>query len=328
VEINNTKIIVYVGDITQYLADIALLTDPSATLINANNCHNLVSGTYYTSIGDLNGLQNFSAVIQQATDIVYAPPVQWSDSHKGHSNMQHWTENYLMVVSNKKSVTGIMFSDPDDKNTMLAVHDTRKGNDRQLWVSGCSVTFGVGVDLDKRYGQLLANQMKLPVSFLARPGSSLTWAADQILRSDIRAGDVVVWGLTAHERFPYFKNNKITHVNANTYVLDPKFAHKVNISFLDSQQLIYQAVTVIHQVINFCQKVEANLVVAQLLGDKLFTYLQSYSNYLMLHHQFGRNHEDKFLDLGTDDIHPGPVTHQWYYEQILSKYQTIYKENK
>lgn len=325
-ETNNTKIIVYVGDVSEYLAETALLADSTATLIDTTNFRGLLPGTYYTSIGDLNGLKNFSDVIQQATDIVYAPPAQWSDSRKGHSNMQNWTENYLMVVSDRKSVTGIAFPEPDDKSTMLAVKDTRKSDDHQLWVAGCSVTSGVGVDLDQRYGQLLANQMNLPVSFLAEPGSSLTWAADQILRSDIRAGDVVVWGLTTHERFLYFKNNKITHVNANTYRLDPTFVYKVNISFLDSQQLIYQAVTEIHQVINFCQKVGAKLIIAQLLGDKLFPYLQCHSNYLMLHHQFGRNIEDMFLDLGTDNYHPGPATHQWYHEQILSKYQTIYEE--
>ena len=167
--------------------------------------------------------------------------------------------------------------------------------------------------------------MKLPVSFLTCPSSSLSWATDQILRSDIRANDIVIWGLTTTDRFLYFKNNKITHVTCSTYVTDPLFRHRVDIEFLDSQQLMYQAVTGIHQVINFCKKINANLILAQVVGRGLETYLHDYKNYIMLAEQFGQNIEDRFLDLGRDQIHPGPLTHKWYCQQILNKYYELYK---
>ncbi len=314
-------ITVYVGDVTEHLGELARQHDPMATLIDQNNCVDLDSGTYYTSIGDVGSLVNFALVLRQATHITYARPVQWSDQVKGSSKMQAWTEDYLSVFANNKVIINFDIKLTDDKDTMLQLEEPRKVSGPQLWISGCSITHGTGVTVNQRYGQLLADQLDLPVSFLAQPGSSLTWQADQILRSDIRAGDTVIWGLTSHQRFPYFKNNKITHVTPLTYDRDPAFKHRVDIAFLDSEQLIYQAVVEIHQVINFCRVAGARLILAQLLGRGLEKYLHHYSEYLMLTDQHGRNLDDMFLDLGSDHSHPGPGMHQWYCEQILNKYK-------
>jgi hypothetical protein len=316
-------ITVYVGDITEYLGEQARQYDPCATLIDKKNYFNLNNGTYYVSIGDLNSLADFAQVLRQATHIVYAPPTKWSDS-----KMQVWTEDYLKVFANEKIISNFDIGVAQDKEIMLQLVDPRKVSGSQLWVAGCSITYGTGVNTDQRYGQLIADKLNLPVSFLAQPGSSLTLQADQILRSDIRDGDIVIWGLTSHERFPYFKNNKITHITPLTYERDSTFKHRVDIAFLDSQQLIYQAVAEIHQVINFCNKIGARLILAQLLGRTMETYLHGYSNYQMLNDQFGRNLDDRMLDLGTDEQHPGSKMHRWYSEQILNKYNEVYKDTK
>ena len=324
----SNAIIVYVGDTPEYLAKIAMSTDSSATFIDHTNYHELTPGTYYTSLGDLPGLTAFAEVLNQATSIIYTPPEHWTDEHQGHSKLQAFTEDYLAVFSNEKNVEKFAITLPEDKKTMLALADARKTDNCQLWVAGCSITAGYGVQSTQRYGQLLANQLNLPVSFLAKLGASLTWASDQILRSDIRAGDIVVWGLSRIERFPYFKNNNIVHVTAMTYDIRPEFRHKVDISFLDSQQLIYQAVTDIHKVVNFCNKINAKLILTQLLGRGIENYLRQYPNYQMLYHQHGRDNNDRYIDIGNDAQHPGPLMHQWYSEKILSKYYQIYKDTK
>lgn len=317
------KITIYVGDVFQYLRDLAIAADPDAKLINNTNYQNLTPGTYYTSIGDLDGLYQFSIVLEQATDIIYSPPVKWS-----HEDLKTWTIDYISAFANKKVVKGLELSEAADKSTMLGLMDTRKTTGQQLWAAGCSITAGIGVDGSERYGQLLSNQLQMPVSFLARLGASITWTVDQILRSDIQKDDIVVFGLTYLQRFPYFKDNKIRHVNISTYETDPTFNQEVDISFLDSQQLIYQAVTGIHQVINFCEKIRARLILVQLLGRGLENYLHQCSYYQMLACQHGRTKEDLFIDIGSDNIHPGPLMHKWYCDQILYKYQTIYGEIK
>lgn len=307
-------ITVYVGDVTEYLGVQARQSDSTARLIDSSNYSALTDGTYYTSIGDMATLDKFAQVLRQADRIVYAPPVEWSDRV-----MQSWTEDYLSVFVNKIPVDNFTAPVAKDKSVMLDLVDQRKTDQPQLWVAGCSFTYGTGVEPDQRYGQLLADRLGLAVSFLARPGSSITWQADQILRSDICADDIVVWGLTSHERFPYYKNSTVTHVTPLTYEQDPSFKRRVDIGFLDSEQLVYQAVVEIHQVINFCHKVGAELVLAQLLGKGLEQYLHGYPNYQMLTGQFGRNYNNILLDLGTDNQHPGPKMHEWYTEQILTK---------
>jgi hypothetical protein len=299
--------------------------DSTAILITSANCKDLRPGTYYTSIGDLDSLTDFANILRQSTTVVYTPPMNWSDEYKGHSKMKEWTEDYLFAFFDKKVIKGFNFSSPKDKETMLELVDTRKTDGRQLWVAGCSITFGIGVTPAERYGQLMSNRLELPVSFLSRPASSLTWSADQILRSDIRPDDIVIWGLTSHERFPYFKNNELTHIHARYYEKDPTMRYKVDISFLDSQQLVYQAVVEIHQVINFCQKLGAEFILAQLHGRGMEKYLHGFKNYIMLADQHGRDYNDINLDLGNDQEHPGPLTHQWYCNQILDRYNKIYR---
>lgn len=312
-------ITVYVGDVTEYLGMQARQYDSTATLIDTNNYSNLKEGTYYTSVGDVGSLYNFAEVLRQANRIIYTPPKQWSDKRWGQSKMQTWTEDYLEVFSHQKPVDNFAMPQAQDKDTMLQLVDHRQTESPQLWAVGCSYTYGVGVKNTERYGEILSKALDLPVSVLAYPGSSLTWQADQILRSDVRKDDLVVWGLTSHRRFPYYKNNKLIHACPRTYESNLEIKHDVDISFLDSQQLVYQAVLEIYQVINFCNKVGAQLILAQLLGRGMEQYLASMPNFTMLSNQFGRDADNFLLDFGDDGIHPGPNMHKWYADQILNK---------
>ena len=83
----NNKIIVYVGDITDFLRDQVNLEHESATLITSENFHNLLPGVYYVSIGDLDNLGQFGEVLRQANEIHYRPPDKWSDSNLLSNNM-------------------------------------------------------------------------------------------------------------------------------------------------------------------------------------------------------------------------------------------------
>ena len=80
----------------------------------------------------------------------------------------------------------------------------------------------------------------------------------------------------------------------------------------------------IYQVINFCQKIGAKLLLAGLLVDpKLAVYLVNLPEYIHLNNYYGVNKEDIFLDVGSDYSHPGPITHQWYADAILTKLKEL-----
>jgi hypothetical protein len=268
-------------------------------------------------------LSNFAAVLRQANKIVYAPPKNWSDQRQGQSKMQQWSEDYLNVFRLRCEVENFTPKVRLMANQMLGHADKRKSQEKQLWIAGCSVSHGTGVTNQTRYGQLLANQLKLSASFLTCPGSSILWAADQILRSDVRTGDIVVWGLTSWSRTPFFHNNKLYRVHEKTLEQHSEHRTLVNPDMLTSDHLFYQSLISIFQVINFCQKTNVQLVIASLLDDCLCQYLKDQSNFIMLYNLWGRNIDQLFVDLGNDELHPGIATHQFYCDQIYLKIQEL-----
>jgi hypothetical protein len=311
-------ITIYLGDIGIYLSNLCQSVDSNATLITQDNFTNLGPGTYYTSLGDLNNLLNLSSVLMQADKIVYAPPKKWSNS-----TMKEWSEDYLKVFKFRCQVENF---DPGisqhSLEKILNLSDQRKTAQPQLWIAGCSISHGDGVLKQERYGQLLSNLLDIEVSFLSRSGSSIKWAADQISRSDIRSGDIVVWGLTSWNRMPYFDTNNVNHITANSILQNKYHQGLVNPNVLISDNLFYQCLISIYQVINFCKKINATLVIASMLDTAICEYID-YSNLIVLCNLWGRNIEELFIDTGSDGVHPGIKTHQFYADQIYQKIQQV-----
>jgi hypothetical protein len=310
---------IYLGDVTEYLRDQAILSDPTAQLITGDNYKNLKSGTYFTSIGDLNNLTMLGEVLQQADQIVYSPPDKWSDCFFGKSEMQTCTEDYLNIFRFRCTIENYTNAREPEFNQILTLADTRKTDSSQLWIAGCSISKGDGVDNHTRYGQLLANRLNISASFLTRSGSSIAWAADQILRSDIRPGDTVVWGITSHTRLTKFEMGEVRCFGFNHKI----WTHTPSTTeYLVSDQALYHSVISVHQVINFCKKIHAKLILAILLDQTVINYIQDFPNLVMLNRIWGRNFKEKFMDLGSDQSHPGIKTHEFYADQIYQKIQT------
>lgn len=317
-------ITVFVGDKDESISAKAKSFDDKAELITQKNFRRVKHGTYYTSIAEFDpdiNLYDFLSVLKKADTIIYSPPAEWSDvDETGYSYMKDRTEYELLDLKcyefkNVKNMDGISL--PNLK-PMLALENSRQSDNPQLWIVGCSISHGVGVKEDERYGQILSNQLNLPVTFLTRPGSSIMWAADQILRSDIKPMDTIIWGLTAVERLPHFRNNELHHLNITFYKHASHFNLFVPINRLFEKDTLYQAITDIHKVINFCNKLNVKLVLAGILSD-LNHYTLDFDNYLPLCYHSNVSVVKQFKDLGTDNLHPGPLTHAWYAEQILGK---------
>lgn len=312
----------YVGDVTDEVRIAAQAQDPTATLLTGQNYTKLSTGTYYMSLGDFDNLQSFVDALAQASELVYVPPQQWSDIKKNFSYMQHWTEFYLRFFKDKKSVTmeASNTAISAELDTWLSLKDNRRSDSSQIWIAGCSTTHGEGVAVTERYGQLIADQLAMPVSFLTQSGSSIPWAADQILRSDLRAGDTVIWGITQVCRFTYYYNDAIKHVTCKTYEIDPGFDKVVGFDHLSNKNVYYQGVTAIHRVVNFCKKLNVRLYPCGILVDPEFLpYLDEIPNYTQLFGHVVGDHQHKFFDIGTDNRHPGPLTHQYYAKTLLQK---------
>ena len=308
---------VFVGNNDRALADAAVAHDSSAYLIDQLNFKDQHTGTIYVSLADLSSIADFNTVLRPADVIVYIPSNNWSNI-----DMKLWTERSVVAFSFDKSKTVINVPTTllFNSKKMLELVDKRKTNHKQIWAAGCSTTYGLGVAPEEIYTHIISKTLGLDLSVLAYPGSSITWAADQILRSDIRAGDIVVWGLTSVDRFPYYcpEEDKLIHILPGYYSLYPKFKNIVDIKHLDDMTAKYKALTAVYQIVNYCEKIGAKLIIASVYTDIDFSAnLKDLSCFVQLSHLYGGLATDMFIDLGDDSAHPGPLTHQWYAKKIL-----------
>lgn len=318
---------IYVGDIYQELAVAAQACSPTAFLIDYTNCQEFLTTEFdcnivaYTCVGDLPNLEMFYSVLFRADQIVYFPPAVWSDQTELDSLdptqcIQGLTENALLVISDRVPVENIELCLSKKDPVLLA--DSRRSDRVQLWSAGCSITDGVGVDIQQRYGHLLANKLDLPCSFLTKPGSSLAWAADQILRSDIRAGDIIVWGLTEPFRTQLIQDNNVTVINSGSY--NKELSKIIPVDLFYSWHTLYTGLYAIEQVCNFCQKVQANLLLfGVLISPNFLRYVKSKNNFFNFPYKLNftgtsasQSISHVYTDLGTDGAHPGPKHHQLY----------------
>lgn len=201
----------------------------------------------------------------------------------------------------------------------------------KIWVTGCSFAHGMGLtNVNQRYGQLVADQINLPVSFLTRPGSSIEWSHNQLIQNDIKANDIVLWGLTSLERFSFF-NPSEQFVNAMNISQNKFQAYNDALKTLFvSDHYAIRNLQLIKQIQTLLAKNNTDLILFFHPEISLSEHVKLFLN------EFSRTEnlvvsdctrdsfwdgqwppKRTFLDFGNDNIHPGPKTHQAWAEQII-----------
>jgi hypothetical protein len=315
-------ITLFVGDCTGDLANAAKKFSRDAYMLESANVENFLNSndvtcTVYTSFADLPKISMdravFYEVLKKADKIYYAPPTVWSDYTPGFSlqNQQRITEYFLYLVNlEKNNVVNLdIFNYTSPK--YLNLQSQRITSTFQMWVTGCSVTAGVGVEYDEKYPVLVAKEHNLLWSDLSLGGSSIEFQADQILRSNIQKEDIVLWGITSEYRATIWseERNQLRFLNAH------KFDHYRTNQADDvcDETRTYKAMISIHQVINFCNKIGARLIMVPILcTENLQLMLHCEPSYYQL------PYKTKPIDFGSDGSHPGPDHHRWYADQIIN----------
>jgi hypothetical protein len=219
----------------------------------------------------------------------------------------------LQKVNTKQAVLDLNFSKFD-----ICVAD-RKTSNTMLWTTGCSYTFGTGVNPDQRWGSILSKMLDLPESSLSKNGASITWAADQILRADINPGDTVVWGITTVPRVDYANGWKLeTNTVANVFA--KQIPVLIPFDYYNSLTHVIKCIHSILQVSNFCKKIGAKLYIINFLDITwLPIVFKEHPNFLDLVKDVPLDRNTGIpepIDIGTDGLHPGPMQHKKYAELI------------
>jgi len=313
----------FVGDSGEYLADHARRHDSKSVLIDHNNFSQYLRShdtniTAYTSLADLPKIDQSSSVmhdlIHLASDVYYHEPMTWSDHTKvfDHWSSKRLLEYYLWEVDRRKHNLRTDLDLRSWKDTLyLNQLPPRTTHDQILWIAGCSVSHGVGVNNDQRFGALLSQTLDRSVVWLTRSGSSIEFAADQILRSDIKADDIVIWGLTSEYRFCRWNSDKKKLDHHNPHSLETSDNRSMG---TDLEQRLYISLRSVHSVINFCHKLSAKLIMLPILCTET---LRLALHDCPVYHE--PQYRPSWLDLGTDGIHPGPRQHQYWAEFLLEK---------
>jgi hypothetical protein len=269
--------------------------------------------SYFTCLADFSNKKKFIEKLSQADKIIYLSPKEWSNEQLHKETLKCLS---FVEIFNNKIVSN--FENKSDTITqMLELKDKRKTNNRQLWIAGCSFSEAVGVQDDQKYGTILADRLSLSVSFLAYRGTSNSWSKDQILRSDIRKNDILVWQLTFPNRLTYFFDDEIIHVYPEVFRQIPNLVDIMDPRRLFEQTILYDSITSIMQVVNFCKMNSIDLYIFGVAYNPS-KYLTNLQNFIPITSPGGYI-KDHYKDIGSDNIHPGPLTHQWYADIIFNK---------
>jgi len=305
-------ITVYVGDNDESIAVLARQNSPDAFLVEHLNFEQFLKTnkkniTVYTSLSDLPKITNDRAVLYEilnkADVIYYAPPKKWSDQETdffSNTSKQSLTLFFLFLINNQKNnVVNLDLSDYTD-NQYIFLESHRTNQTQSIWSAGCSIAHGVGIDPDFRYAKLVSTVTNLPLIDLSKGGSSIEHAADQILRSNIRKDEIVIWGLTEETRHVVWNSNtkKSAAGEHNVYTL--------------TETRIYKSLISVHQVVNFCSKIGAKLILLPIICSENFCLLLS-----ELDEFYQLPFQTKFIDYGSDNLHPGPMQHKMYADFCL-----------
>ena len=333
-----------IGNTSLELAEWAKLNFPKSQLLTDNNF--LMSldtdDDFYTSLADLTQ-QNLIKAIQISKRVIYKNIGAWMDLQFKESTEQ------LLYRSNRL-IENFTLNDVDrDPGNVLWNVDSRQNNDNQLWIVGGSNDQGVGLlPNQERYGDLIAKNLRMPVTFLTCPGTSIYWGADQILRSDVKKGDIIIWGLPGINRYVVYKNNVEINVyndifNDNQidyrkilvgqehrpnivllfsrlekYIknISKQDKHDLELGQLSEDRLMY-AIKAIFQVINFCKKLDVKLVFflypisTQEFDNFLIRYIGLLDNFL--HYDV----EKSLIDFASDNMHSGPESHRMWADTVI-----------
>lgn len=229
-----------------------------------------------------------------------------------------------------------------NKHNYLGKLDFRQHKGNQLWVAGCSFAHGGELpDKNMRYGQLVAEWLNIPVSFLTQGGSSIDFQANQILRSNIKSGDTLIWGLTGVNRFTWHDENKsplngtIFHVFNTFKKVFTKDLQSAFLRIMTDDNSAYSALKWIEAITDYCNFNNVRLVLIdhpELNIEShykiLNKYLQNHPNFVNVNLELNTidftkvtadevDRSDMYFDICSDNMHPGPKTHEHYANKII-----------
>jgi len=300
------------------------------TLLNVENFNSAVSNwktiDYHTSIEDLELktenvnelLDNINTVDFLDIENIYAtnPTILLKIAYLILTDYEH------LVNSNKDVLTKLFFK-AQFQHSYFNYQPKAKTDKKKLWIAGCSLSAPNNVPINsvyqkdsyvndkERWGYIVSQELGYEEMNLARQGSSILTALQQIIRANIDSNnDILVWQITALTRpnlidqEGYFRPFA-TDVNYIKDTLSSKYQTHFH------QEML--SLNYIQMGIEYCKKQNIKLHIVNMLGNTMFLE-NSAVDYLDL---YGTT----YIDYGADKMHPGPKQNAEYAKEIIKYIQ-------
>ena len=277
------------------------LKNPNSKLLESIN-NNFAYNEYHTSIGDLQVDQilliakHFDQVNIEINGFdldsdVYRETKILCDYLKKHNYTNSQPTNFV------------------DNQTIY-----QQSSEPVLWVFGCSHSYGVGLHPnEKKYGEIVAENLNLPLKLIAKPGSSLHWSTRHLFNADIQSGDTVIWQLTTPHRVSLFDGEQVREI---------LLAQSENRSLVDAmtdEQIYFTQISLLNFGTRYLKNLGVTFALTSIIDPKnIYPYLSEYIKYPEYCYSPEIN-----VDLGTDNLHMGPIGHQLLAKRLTDHIQCM-----
>jgi hypothetical protein len=276
-------------DVSKVIPDSTLLTD--ITRPTDEQC-------YHTSVGDLS-LHDIISVSRKFDVINFIP-----DKFDFHSDTYFATAVLLQHLSHTKLITGYCL---ESFQSFLSADVNNRPAEPIVWVFGCSHSHGSGLRPNElTFGKHISQATGLPLKTVAKPGSSTQWSLRHIMNAKFQPGDLVIWQLTSPERFSYgFPPFEYRLVASNERHILETFTDK---------HILFTQLTLFNQGLQYLksQPVKFSVISINAKSDIFYPCLMEYTKHKEYCYALNYN-----LDLGTDQLHLGPLSHKALAQCIL-----------
>ena len=258
------------------------------------------AGVFHTSLGDITAA-NLLLVADYNCRFIFV-----NQGFDNETALYEKTIIFLNAVYESNTIIGYIRPGP----ATFAEQSIMRPPGPRLWVFGCSLSAGVGVNDSELYSTKLGIATGLPVTTVARVGSSTHWSLRQLLHADIWPTDIVIWQLTTIERFTVKQPNRWP-----TEVM-LKDADRETILSTTDEQLWFNQLSLVNCGVQYLRAIgpEFYMISLDSLSPLLNVCLEQYTRYPEYCYV-----PDWQIDLGTDGLHPGPQSHHLLYQSLEKK---------
>jgi len=277
-------------------------TIPNSILVTNVN-QDLSGDEYHTSLGDLTPSEIIK-VVPAFNEIKFYP-----NGFDQTSSVYFETVILLTSLSHRIKVSNF---DAGIVKNFTDIDVVSRDPEPTLWVFGCSHSHGVGLTLpEQRYSNILQKHLGLPLKSITMPGSSIQWSFRHLINANIQPGDTVIWQLTTPDRLTWADPSP-------TEIMLSKTKKKDLVNVWNDSQSLFHTLSILNAGVQYLRSKSVKFAITSILNlqSLFYQYLVEYVKYPEFCYT-----PDWLKDLGTDNLHAGPLSHQALAQALVDHLQ-------